>query len=233
MATRDDAKIATESENSSLHAFMRAAGNRFAIHDSDIARKVAHVLANSSCYVPASTDVVGINGFENLSSSSDGCQDVSDYSYIQQPSVTAMESLIARLARYDDNLLELLSECVADLCWRQAGFGKLPLSVRNKIFVVELIGPTGMYQYSEVRCGLLFQCEHVNYPWHKHAAEELYLIIDGHAGWAVNDALPTVKERGTFVHHKSMQPHSMETGANSLLALWGWTGDVNGDSYAL
>jgi dimethylpropiothetin dethiomethylase len=133
----------------------------------------------------------------------------------------------------DAEMMQLLTVCAPDLHWRPAGFGKLPQQIRQKIAVVELLGPSGMYFHADVRCGLLIQCADVQYPRHWHAAEELYLVIKGTAHWTLDENTPVPRAPGAFVHHPSLQPHGMTTRAEPMLALWGWTGDIDGASYAL
>ena len=137
------------------------------------------------------------------------------------------------LAGFDSNLINLLEDNLTHLNWREAGFGKLPLEISNQVCVSELIGPNGFYNHSSVRIGLLLQMPKTHYPWHQHAAEELYFILGGNADWAVDRKESTFKSSGSFIHHKSNQPHCMTTNDQYMLAVWGWTGDINGSKYSI
>ena len=142
-------------------------------------------------------------------------------------------SLHNLLPKKQTNLISRLATCADSLSWREAGFGKLPKEFSKRIFASELIGPNGLFESTNIRIGLLIQQEKIAYPKHWHDAEELYLVLNGNAYWSV-DYDPAVPYRpDSFVQHKSCQPHSMTTQAEPLLALWGWTGDIDGKSYSI
>ena len=124
-------------------------------------------------------------------------------------------------------------QCSDLLTWREAGFGKLPEEFSKRIFASEIFGPKGIIDNPSIRVGLLLQLDHVAYPKHWHSAEELYLVLLGEAHWSVYDGSPEVRFPETFVHHRSNQPHSMTTIDEPLLAMWGWTGDIDGQSYSV
>ncbi len=131
------------------------------------------------------------------------------------------------------NLMQLCVNCVDQLHWRQAGFGKLPENLSQEISVTEFIGPDGIFENPNVRIGLLLQSPEIHYPRHWHIAEELYYIISGTANWAADDEKEKLYQPGNFVHHMSGQTHNMTTCSEPLLALWGWTGDIDGASYSI
>ena len=139
----------------------------------------------------------------------------------------------ALLSAHESNLINLLKDCINLLSWREAGFGKLPESISKQICVTELIGPNGLFEHSNIRIGLLLQKPEINYPWHRHAAEELYFILSGNAHWAVDDGELQPRPTENFVHHKPGQAHCVTTGVEPLLAMWGWTGDIDGSSYSI
>jgi hypothetical protein len=142
-------------------------------------------------------------------------------------------SLLDFLPEKQTNLTSCLATSANALSWREAGFGKLPKEFSKRIFVSELIGPNGLFESSNIRVGLLIQHEQIAYPKHWHAAEELYLILNGNSYWSTDDDPAVLYSPDSFVHHKSHQPHSMATQAEPLLALWGWIGDIDGKSYSI
>ena len=131
------------------------------------------------------------------------------------------------------NLMQLCVNCVDQLHWRQAGFGRLPENLSQEISVTEFIGPDGIFENPNVRIGLLLQSPEIHYPRHWHIAEELYYIISGTANWAADDEKEKLCQPGNFVHHMSGQTHNITTCSEPLLALWGWTGDIDGASYSI
>jgi hypothetical protein len=149
---------------------------------------------------------------------------VSDLILRQSPVVEAAPvdvSLSSFLQDGQSDLISLLLQCSDLLSWREAGFGKLSEEFSKRIFASEIIGPKGIIDNPSMRVGLLLQLDHVPYP-------KL-----GEAHWSVDDVSPEVRSPETFVHHKSNQPHSMTTIDEPLLAMWGWTGDIDGQSYSV
>ena len=188
-----------------LSNFLAAAGKKFQTHPSDIAQAIYQAL-------------------------------VSDLIPRQRPVVEAAPlevSLSNFLKDGKSDLISLLLQCSDLLTWREAGFGKLPEEFSKRIFASEMIGPKGIIDNPSMRVGLLLQLDYVAYPKHWHSAEELYLVLLGEAHWSVDDGSPEVRPPESSVHHKSNQPHSMTTIEEPLLAMWGWTGDIDGQSYSV
>jgi len=131
------------------------------------------------------------------------------------------------------DLVQRFADFADQLHWRQAGFGKLPENISQEISVTEFIGPNGIFENPNVRIGLLLQSPKIHYPRHWHTAEELYYIISGTAKWATDNEKEKPYQPGNFVHHMSGQTHNMTTCSEPLLALWGWTGDIDGASYSI
>jgi len=188
-----------------LSNFLTAAGKKFQTHPSDIAQEIYPSLVSD--LIPRQSPV-----FEAAP------VDISLSSFLQHGK---------------SDLISLLLQCSDLLSWREAGFGKLPEEFSKRIFACEIIGPKGIIGNPSMRVGLLLQLDHVVYPKHWHSAEELYLVLLGEAYWSVDDGSPELRSPENFVHHKSNQPHSMITIDEPLLAMWGWTGDIDGQSYSV
>jgi len=188
-----------------LSNFLTAAGKKFQTHPSDIAQEIYPSLVSD--LIPRQSPM-----FEATP------VDISLYSFLQHGK---------------SDLISLLLQCSDLLTWREAGFGKLPEEFSKRIFACEIIGPKGIIDNPSMRVGLLLQLDHVAYPKHWHSAEELYLVLLGEAYWSVDDGSPELRSPENFVHHKSNQPHSMITIDEPLLAMWGWTGDIDGQSYSV
>ena len=192
-------------DTKTLSNFLAVAGKKFQTHPSDIAQEIHQALVSD--LIPQQSSVVEAAPV-----------DVSLSSFLQDGK---------------SDLISLLLQCSDLLSWREAGFGKLPEEFSKRIFASEIIGPKGIIDNPSMRVGLLLQLDHVAYPKHWHSAEELYLVLLGEAYWSVDDGYPEVKSPENFVHHKSNQPHSMTTIEEPLLAMWGWTGDIDGQSYSV
>ena len=185
-----------------LSNFLAAAGKKFKNHPSDIAQEIYKALVSD--LIPRQSPVVEAAPV-----------DVSLSSFLQDG---------------QSDLISLLLHCSDLLSWREAGFGKLPEEFSKRIFASEIIGPKGIIDNPSMRVGLLLQLDHVPYPKHWHSAEELYLVLLGEAHWSVDDGSSEVRSPENFVHHKSNQPNNITTIEEPLLAMWGCTGDVNGQS---
>jgi hypothetical protein len=131
------------------------------------------------------------------------------------------------------SLTSLVLKYMKELHWRKAVSGKLPAYYSDKMAAVELIGPTGMFHNSTGKLGFFLQAPGVYYPSHWHPAEELYYVLNGTSGWSVDDDPLTSCQPETWIHHRSLQPHTMETYQEPLLALWTWSGDLSIDGYEI
>ncbi len=96
----------------------------------------------------------------------------------------------------------------------------------SRIAFAELIGPDGPLQAPDCRVGFTVMAEGTTYPMHSHPAVELYLVIAGHAQWCTPTS-DRIMPPGELVLHRSSEPHAMQTFDEPLLALWGWTGEIN------
>ena len=90
-----------------------------------------------------------------------------------------------------------------------------------------IIGDSGLVQSKNIRMGLFLQNQNVDYPSHAHEAEEFYLILSGHGSWQIGnswyDAIP-----GRIFHHQPGESHRMITESEPMLAIWIWTGLIEG-----
>lgn len=89
----------------------------------------------------------------------------------------------------------------------------------------EIIGPNGLLLADDFRLGFLILGEKVHYPWHSHAATELYHIVSGTGIWEQGDRIPRQPPPGTAIYHDSWETHAMTT-TDPMLAFWTWTGSI-------
>ena len=118
---------------------------------------------------------------------------------------------------------------VADLCrnhhllmWRQtyAACDVGDAFLRNYGYA-EIVG-TKSIPSRRIACGFLILGPSTLYPRHRHEAEEIYIPLRGTARWEQSDAVWRERRPGAVIHHASEEPHSMQTGAEPLLALYIW-----------
>lgn len=191
-----------------LHDLIEAAGLRFSQHNSPIAHNLSRAIGTldsiaTSATLPAPTSV---------------------------PACAALPRLCANP---NEPLIAALRPALADLCWRPPGYGKLAATISSQMAVVEIVGPNGMLPHADIRFGFLAQQKGVDYPTHCHAAEELYVVLDGSAKWAVDHGPYVTKGVGDFIYHAPNQPHAIRTERTALLTLWGWSGDISAASYSV
>ena len=110
--------------------------------------------------------------------------------------------------------------------WHQASRG-IPEFFEGGYFYSLIIGDSGLVPSTNIRMGLYLQNKNVDYPSHAHEAEEYYLILSGHGSWQIGnswyDAIP-----GSIFHHQPGASHRMITESEPLLAIWIWTGLIDG-----
>ncbi len=124
-----------------------------------------------------------------------------------------------------DPLVAALVDHAAALAWRQSytaeDFGAAFL---DRYGWTELVGLRGPVPSETVACGILMLGPDIDYPFHAHEAEELYVPLAGAAHWTRGHEAAVEHAAGTPIHHPSWVPHAMRTGAEPLLALYVWRG---------
>jgi mannose-6-phosphate isomerase-like protein (cupin superfamily) len=95
-----------------------------------------------------------------------------------------------------------------------------------RIAFTEVFGAKGIWRSKRMLLGFTLIAPHTHYPAHTHPAIELYLVLAGAALWQLGDAPAAVRPPGSVIVHSSGAPHAMITGAEPLLALFTWRGDL-------
>ena len=98
--------------------------------------------------------------------------------------------------------------------------------LERRMAFTEVLGKTGIWPSQRMLLGFTLIAPHTHYPAHVHPAIELYLVIAGAAAWALGDAPAEIRPPGSVIVHPSGAPHAMTTGAEPLLALFTWRGDL-------
>ena len=134
----------------------------------------------------------------------------------------SLEKITGEMFSFKDYIASL-SEQVQ---WHQASRGVPEFFEGGYSFAV-IIGDSGVVESKIIRMGFFLQNENIDYPAHAHEAEEFYLILSGHGSWQIGkswyDANP-----GRIFHHRPCESHRMTTEAEPLLAIWIWTGLIEG-----
>lgn len=85
-------------------------------------------------------------------------------------------------------------------------------------------GPDGPIEMPGLRLFLGYWGGGLDYPFHWHAAEELYLPLAGSAVFRAEGRADVRVGPGDSVHHASGQPHATTFGPDGFLALIAWRG---------
>lgn len=136
---------------------------------------------------------------------------------------------LAAIAPEDETALARLTHCLIEnrhgLRWGQtysaADFG--PKFLRNYGWT-EIFGTRGHFRNAGMAGGFLVLGPDIEYPDHRHVAEEIYLPLTGGTEWRAGGSAYKMREAGAIVHHPSNVSHAMRTGASPLLALYLWRG---------
>jgi len=125
-----------------------------------------------------------------------------------------------------DKFADYTARLSGQVQWNQSSRG-VPELFEGGYSFSEIIGHSGLVPSKKIRMGLFLQNPNVDYPSHAHEAEEFYLILSGHGSWEIGnswfDAIP-----GRIFHHQPGESHRMITESEPLLAIWIWTGLIEG-----
>jgi mannose-6-phosphate isomerase-like protein (cupin superfamily) len=89
----------------------------------------------------------------------------------------------------------------------------------------ELAGPQdGYFQTDQTRMTVGYWGPNLDYPWHLHEAEELYLVVSGQATFEAEGQEPRTLRAGDTIYHRSNQPHAMTTHESGILTFVLWRG---------
>ena len=98
----------------------------------------------------------------------------------------------------------------------------------NRYGYYELFGPTGHFHSIQLRGYVGYWGAGLNYDWHSHQAEELYLTLAGGAVFRVDGDETYVGPNQTR-QHNSWQSHAMTTTDQPILTFVLWRGEGMGD----
>jgi mannose-6-phosphate isomerase-like protein (cupin superfamily) len=127
--------------------------------------------------------------------------------------------------RATDGLLLDLSQGMPRFHWNQSyseeDFG--PAFLENYGFL-ELLGTRGHFVSDRLACGFLAIGPNTEYAAHRHAADEIYVVVAGTAQWRKGKSRYIALAPGSVIHHPSQVVHAMKTNAEALLAFYIWRG---------
>ena len=89
-----------------------------------------------------------------------------------------------------------------------------------------LVGGGGAFAASDFSAFVVYMPAGLHYPWHHHPAEEIYLVIAGHATFSAKGRAAEKLRPGQTSFHATNQPHAMTTTDSPVMALVMWRGDL-------
>ena len=122
-------------------------------------------------------------------------------------------------------VLQCVAVAAPELIWRQNP-NYVDAAFLARYAYCELIGPAGHAFCSSLSAGLLYLAAETHYPPHAHPAEEAYHLLSGNSRWQQGDQPARWLAPGARVLHPSGIAHSMYSGAQPMLALYLWRGDL-------
>jgi hypothetical protein len=148
----------------------------------------------------------------------------------QHPLTRHLSKVLERADQLAPEIAGALRPIASELPWR---YGYAPRTdapgLEAAMGWAELIGPQAPIVSTKVCFGLTLIAPHSFYPPHRHPAVELYRIVVGDPLWTVATTTST-QSPGALIFHDSNVVHAMRTGAEPLLAIYSWTGDLNTSS---
>ena len=93
----------------------------------------------------------------------------------------------------------------------------------NRYGYCELFGPEGHFHSTQLRGFIGYWGNGLDYDWHSHEAEEIYLNLGGNAIFRTKEEEILLNPNETKMHH-SWQSHSMITHKEAILTFVLWRG---------
>ena len=124
-------------------------------------------------------------------------------------------------------LVAAIAPLLDALQWRY-GYAPDPRwpDLAERIAFAPIIGGQGVLNDDKAHLGLTLIAPETHYPIHSHPAIETYLVLAGIADWRLEGKPFERQPPGALIWHHSGVGHAMRTGAEPLLALYIWRGDL-------
>lgn len=121
-------------------------------------------------------------------------------------------------------LVAALETVAPALAWRQTySEADLGRNFLDRYGWTMIVGPDAPVVSAHILSGFMILGPGIEYPYHKHSAEEIYKVVSGTASWRLGDDEWTPLPPGSIIHNPPWRAHGMRTdhGEPLLLAfLW-------------
>ena len=88
----------------------------------------------------------------------------------------------------------------------------------------EIVGRRGPFRSERIRAGVGVFAAGVDYPAHRHRAEEIYVVLAGSGTFRLDGHRPERRTAGAVVHVPSQLVHGITMGEEALVVLCLWRG---------
>ena len=88
----------------------------------------------------------------------------------------------------------------------------------------EVIGMQGPFCSHKVRAGIAVYGSWIDYPSHRHQAEEIYVVLAGGARFRIEGSEPVTRRAGEVIYHAPLVSHGLHTGEEPLVIFYLWHG---------
>ena len=142
------------------------------------------------------------------------------------PVLSWLSAAVKAADKKTEGIVKMLAAQANHIAWGQTysaqDFG---VGFLEKYGWTELIGLRGPIASDRIACGFLFLGPQIEYPRHRHEAEEVYVPLTGQTLWQRNNQDWAYRAAGLPIYHAPRMPHAMRTETVPLAALYLWRGD--------
>jgi len=147
------------------------------------------------------------------------------------PAQLAVADLLTAALRDCDpgarDLLRAFVEHNPQLHWEQSyrrEEGLVPERMLDGYGFAEIIGLRGPFVSDRIRAGIAIWGPDIDYPQHRHQAQEAYILLSGAAQFQFAECPPQTRRAGDVVFVSSNLSHGFRTGERSLVVCYLWRG---------
>lgn len=109
--------------------------------------------------------------------------------------------------------------------WRETYKGtNIGQDFMDRFGCYSIIGEGGPFRSERLWLWIVYMPPGLDYPWHDHPAEEIYLVVAGSAVFRKAGVEDQILHPGDTTFHVGSQPHAMETLDQPVLCLVAWRG---------
>lgn len=94
--------------------------------------------------------------------------------------------------------------------------------MRSGYGFAEIIGKRGPFVSNRIRAGIVVFAGGIDYPPHRHKAEEIYMILAGRADFQLGLDAPIRHEAGDLIHVPSCLVHGLRMTDDPLVVFYLW-----------